>query len=103
MRVELSSAPPGHQRCGPATFNRGFVAALPAAGEEILRPRSDDGVVTSDVDGNHTTEGGGARLAVGLFAPPLLASVAVWAVAGGVIGKLADHRVERDIHGHSDS
>jgi hypothetical protein len=78
MCVELSSAPPEHQRCGPATFNRGFVAALPAAGEEILRARSDDDVVTSDVDGNHTTE-------------------------GGVIGKLAGHRVERDIHGHSDN
>ena len=34
----------------------GFVTALPAAGEEILRTRSDDGVVTSDVDGNHATE-----------------------------------------------
>jgi hypothetical protein len=79
MRVELSSAPPEHQRCGSATFNRGFVAALPAAGEEILRARSDHGVVTSDVDGNYTTEG------------------------GGVIGELAGHRVERDIHGHSDS
>ena len=67
---------------------------------EILRARSDDGFVTSDVDGNHTTEGG---LAVGLFAPPLLASVAVGAVAGGVIGKFAGHRVEQDIHDHSDS
>ena len=47
--------------------------------------------------------GGGAGLAVGLFAPPLLASVAVGAVAGGVIGEFAGHRVERDIHGHSDS
>ena len=47
--------------------------------------------------------GGGAGLAVGLFAPPLLASAAVGGVAGGVIGKFAGHRVERDIHGHSDS
>ena len=47
--------------------------------------------------------GGGAGLAVGLFAPPLLASVAVGAVAGGVIGEFAGHRVEQDIHGHSDS
>ena len=46
--------------------------------------------------------GGGAGLAVGLFALPLLASVAVGAVAGGVIGKFADHRVEQDIHDHSD-
>ena len=42
--------------------------------------------------------GGGVGLAVGLFAPPLLASVAVGAVAGGVIGKFVDHRVENDIH-----
>ena len=31
--------------------------------------------------------GGGVGLAVGLFAPPLLASAAVGAVAGGVIGE----------------
>ena len=42
--------------------------------------------------------GGGVGLAVGLFAPPLLASVAVGAVAGRVIGKFADHRVEDEIH-----
>ena len=42
--------------------------------------------------------GGGVGLAVGLFAPPLLASAAVGAVAGGVVGKFVDHRVENDIH-----
>ena len=42
--------------------------------------------------------GGGVGVAVGLFAPPLLASVAVGAVVGGVIGKFVDHRVEQDIH-----
>ena len=42
--------------------------------------------------------GGGVGLAVGLFAPPLLASVAVGAAAGGVIGKFVDHRVENEIH-----
>ena len=47
--------------------------------------------------------GGGVGLAVGLFAPPLLASVAVGAVAGGVIGEFAGHRVGQDIHDHSDS
>ena len=65
--------------------------------------RSDDGVMTSDVDGNHTTEGGGVGLAVGLLAPPLLASVATEAVAGGVIGEFAGYRAGQDIHGHSDS
>ena len=59
--------------------------------------------MTSDVDGNHTTEGRRVGLAVGLFAPPLLASVAVGAVAGGVIGEFAGRRVEQDIPGHSDS
>jgi arylsulfatase len=33
-----------------------------------------------------------------LFAPPLLASVAVGAVAGGLIGRFVDHRVENEIH-----
>jgi hypothetical protein len=50
--------------------------------------------------------GGGAAgpgLAVGLFAPLLLASVAVGAVAGGVIGTFAGRRVEQDMHGRSDS
>ena len=47
--------------------------------------------------------GSGAGLAVGLFGPPLLASVAVGAVAGRVIGEFADHRVEQDVHDHSDS
>ena len=47
--------------------------------------------------------GGGAGLAVGLFAPPLLASVAVGAVTGGVIGEFAGHRAEQDIHDHPDS
>jgi hypothetical protein len=31
---------------------------------------------------------------------PLLASVAVGAVAGGVIGEFVGRRVEPDIHGH---
>jgi hypothetical protein len=35
--------------------------------------------------------------------PPLLASVAVGAVAGGVIGTFAGRRVEQDMHGRSDS
>ena len=42
--------------------------------------------------------GGGVGLAVGLFAPPLLASVAVGAVAGGVMSKFVDHRLEQEIH-----
>jgi hypothetical protein len=67
----------------------GFVTALPAAGEEILRTRSDDGAVTSESTATMRLRRGGVGLAVSLFAPPLLASAAVGAVAGGVIGEFA--------------
>src|ERR1022692_3224416 len=42
--------------------------------------------------------GGGVGVAVGLFAPPMLAAAAVGAVAGGVIGKFVDHRLESELH-----
>jgi uncharacterized membrane protein len=38
--------------------------------------------------------GGGVGLAVGLFAPPLLAATVVGGAVGGVLGKFARHRVE---------
>jgi uncharacterized membrane protein len=38
--------------------------------------------------------GGGVGLAVGLFAPPLLAATVVGGAVGGVLGKFAKHRVE---------
>ena len=41
--------------------------------------------------------GGGAGLAVGLLAPPLLAATAVGAAAGGVMGRFAKHRLESGI------
>ena len=41
--------------------------------------------------------GGGVGLVVGLFAPPLLAATAVGAVAGGLTGKFAKHRLESGI------
>ena len=37
---------------------------------------------------------GGVGLVVGLFAPPLLASVVVGDAAGALVGKFARHRVE---------
>ena len=37
--------------------------------------------------------GGGVGLLVGLFAPPMLASVAVGAAAGAVVGRFAGHKV----------
>jgi uncharacterized membrane protein len=64
-------------------------------------------LVTNDADGHATvTEtgdhlgrkgleiGGGVGLAVGLFAPPLLASAVVGGAAGALVGKFARHRVE---------
>src|SRR5271156_2317569 len=64
-------------------------------------------LVTHDADGNVTVKetgdhlgrkgleiGGGVGLVVGLFAPPLLASVVVGGAVGGVIGKFARHRIE---------
>jgi len=41
--------------------------------------------------------GGGVGLVVGLFAPPLLASVAVGGAVGGLIGKFARHKVNSGI------
>ncbi len=38
--------------------------------------------------------GGGVGVLVGLFAPPMLASVAVGAAAGAVVGKFADHKLK---------
>ena len=70
----------------------------------ILVTHAEDGAVSVRQTGDHRGRtgvgwGGGVGLAVGLFAPPLLASVAVGALAGGVISKFVDHRVEQEIHG----
>jgi arylsulfatase len=64
-------------------------------------------LVTNDADGNVTLKetgdhlgrkgmkiGGGVGLVVGLFAPPLLASVVVGGAVGTLAGKFARHRVE---------
>ena len=56
----------------------------------ILVTHAVDGSVSVQQTGDHLGRkgagwGGGVGLAVGLFAPPLLASVAVGAVAGGVL------------------
>ena len=58
-----------------------------------------DGTVAVKETGDHLGRkglevGGGVGLAVGLFAPPLLAATVVGGAVGGVIGKFARHRVE---------
>ena len=69
----------------------------------ILVTHAQDGSVSVRQTGDNLGRkgagwGGGVGVAVGLFAPPLLASVAVGAVAGGVVGRFVDHRVEKEIH-----
>ena len=65
----------------------------------ILITHAEDGTVTvaqtADHRGRKGVEWGGAvGVLVGLAAPPLLAATAVGAVAGGLIGRFVDHRVE---------
>jgi arylsulfatase A-like enzyme/uncharacterized membrane protein len=64
----------------------------------ILVQRDDDGRVSVVNTGNKLGRkgagwGGGVGVLVGLAAPPLLASVAIGAAAGGIVGKFAEHRV----------
>ncbi len=69
----------------------------------ILVTHAKDGTVSVQQTGDHRGRkgmgwGGGVGVAVGLFAPPLLATAAVGAAAGGLIGKFVDHRLENEIH-----
>src|SRR6478672_12199904 len=68
----------------------------------VLVQKDDEGEVHVTETGDHLGRkgaklGGGVGLVVGLFAPPLLAATAVGAVAGGVMGKFAKHRLESGI------
>ncbi len=68
----------------------------------ILVEHNEDGAVhVTDAADHHGRKGlewgGGAGLVVGLFAPPLLASVVVGAAAGGLIGKFTKHRIDSGI------
>jgi arylsulfatase len=68
----------------------------------VLVQKDADGEVNVTETGDHlgrkgATVGGGVGLAVGLFAPPLLAATAVGAAAGGLLGKFAKHRIESGI------
>ncbi len=69
----------------------------------ILVTHAADGSVSVQQTGDHLGRkgagwGGGVGVAVGLFAPPLLASAAVGAAAGAVVGKFVDHRLETELH-----
>ena len=68
----------------------------------VLVTKDAAGEVTVTETGDHLGKrgaklGGGVGLVAGLFAPPLLAATAVGAVAGGVAGKFAKHRLESGI------
>jgi arylsulfatase A-like enzyme/uncharacterized membrane protein len=65
----------------------------------ILAQHDKDGKARISETGDHLGRkgmgwGGGVGLLIGLFAPPLLASVAIGAAAGAVLGKFAKHKVE---------
>lgn len=69
----------------------------------ILITHAADGTVnvqqTADHRGRRGVEwGGGVGVLVGLAAPPLLAATAAGAVAGGLVGRFVDHRVETQMH-----
>ncbi len=69
----------------------------------ILVTHADDGSVAVRRTGDNLGRkgmgwGGGVGLAVGLFAPPLLASVAVGAAAGGVMARFAGNKVNKELH-----
>ena len=68
----------------------------------ILVSHELDGTVTVVDTGDHVGRkgagwGAGVGLAVGLFAPPLLATVAVGAAGGAIVGKFADHQLKAGI------
>ncbi len=65
----------------------------------ILIAKDADGEVHLDQTGDHLGRkglgwGAGVGVLVGLFAPPMLASVAVGGAAGAVVGRFADHRLK---------
>ena len=68
----------------------------------ILVEHDDGGQVRVTQTGDHLGRkglgwGGGVGVVVGLFSPPLLASVVVGGAVGGLIGKFARHKVDSGI------
>lgn len=69
----------------------------------ILVTKDDAGEVALLDTGDHLGRkgagwGGGVGAVIGLFAPPLLGSVAVGAAAGALTARFADHRLKTGIH-----
>src|SRR6478672_13193687 len=65
----------------------------------VLVEKDSDGDVHVTETGDHLGRkglaiGGGVGLAVGLLAPPLLASAVIGTAAGALIGKFARHKVD---------
>ena len=65
----------------------------------ILVEHDNDGQVRVTQTGDHLGRkgmgwGGGVGVVVGLFAPPLLASIVVGGAVGGLVGKFAKHKVD---------
>ena len=68
----------------------------------VLVSKDASGEVTLKETGDHLGRkglevGGGVGLVIGLFAPPLLASVLVGGAVGGLVAKFAKHRVEKGL------
>jgi uncharacterized membrane protein len=67
----------------------------------LVEHDADDAVHVTDAADHHGRKGlavgGGVGVLVGLFAPPLLASVVVGAAVGGLIGRFVKHRVDTGI------
>ena len=69
----------------------------------ILVAHDQDGEVTVVSTGDHLGRkglgwGAGVGVVVGLFAPELLASVAVGAVGGAIVGRFAEHKIKTGLH-----
>jgi uncharacterized membrane protein len=96
-----------YQSAGPAQkdFDAlvGLVKGKQVTTEGVILVEHDaDGQVKVSQTGDHLGRkglgwGGGVGVVVGLFSPPLLASIAVGAAAGGLVGRFARHKVDSGI------
>ena len=107
MKDTFSVIMAGYQSLEPAQKNFEALVKLikdkQVRSEGVILVQHDaDGKVSVTHTGDHMGRkgmgwGGGVGLVVGLFSPPLLASIVVGAAAGGLIGKFAKHKVDSGI------